>query len=249
MKRILISNDDGINAPGIVALRDAVKPIGEVYMVAPDRERSTVSHALSLTRPLRIKEIDDNTFAVDGTPSDCVNIAMAHILKGKEPDLIISGINHGPNLGSDTIYSGTVAAAMEGALCGVPSMAVSLAGVAKEYSEFRISGHWARRIGSAVIEKGLPDGVILNVNVPPGEVEIRGYKFTNMGKRMYSKVVDRRKDSFGAYYFWLAGKLLNREEAQGTDCREILNDHVTITPLKVDNTDYDLLKEITDWDL
>src|SRR6186713_3241089 len=167
MPRILVTNDDGVHAEGIRALAEALRPLGDVTIVAPIQEASAIGHALTLRRPLRIETIDPQTFAIDGTPTDCVNIAITHILHGN-PDLIVSGINKGWNLGDDVTYSGTVSGALEGALLGIPSLAVSAERV-KDSAEFESSARVAAQVAEAVLERGMPKFTLLNINVPRGE--------------------------------------------------------------------------------
>ncbi|MGD8329228.1 MAG: 5'/3'-nucleotidase SurE, partial [Acidobacteriota bacterium] len=194
MPLILVCNDDGVHAEGIGALAAALRPLGEVVMVAPDRERSAASHALTLHAPLRIREVEDGVFSVDGTPADCVYLGAVHVLERK-PDLIVSGINHGVNVGDDVTYSGTIAAAIEGTILGVPSFAVSQEGNAevprgaqRGRFDFDNAGAVARELATRVLADGLPsDDILLNVNVPTGAV--RGVRYTRQGKRTYDQVV------------------------------------------------------------
>ncbi|MCZ6907630.1 MAG: 5'/3'-nucleotidase SurE, partial [Deltaproteobacteria bacterium] len=192
---ILVSNDDGIQSEGILALEEKLQRLGEVYTVAPDRVQSSMSHAITLHRPLRAKEIGPRRFAVDGTPTDCVKLALTGLLPSK-PALVVSGINIGPNLGDDIIYSGTVSAAVEGTLLEVPSIAVSL--VTLRNSPFEVAAEFAGTLAARVLEKGLPSGTLLNVNVPPLPAqEVKGWRLTRQGKRRYIEQVVERIDPRG----------------------------------------------------
>jgi 5'-nucleotidase len=253
---ILISNDDGIFAPGINALADALKKeedlFGEVYVVAPDRERSATSHSLTLHRPLRIKELGEKRFSVDGTPTDCVLLAMKTLLPEK-PKILISGINHGANLGDDVTYSGTVSAALEGTILGIPSIAISLVG--QDRFEFDLAVGFARSLAQSVMVKGLPKGVFLNVNVPG---DLVGYSqkdgnlpfsVTHTGKRDYGSVIFEKMDPRNRKYYWIGGDPSGFEKIPGTDCNAVLQKQISITPLQADMTDYRFLEELRHWEL
>jgi 5'-nucleotidase len=233
---ILVSNDDGIRAAGIRALEAVLAPLGEVWVVAPDREQSAASHSLSLYRPLRVETIDDRHFAVDGTPTDAVNLAINGIMKRK-PDLVVSGINHGGNLGDDVTYSGTVSAAMEGTLLGVPSIAVSL--VARESHDFGPAADFTARLARAVRERGMPRDTLLNVNVPGlPAAELRGYRITRQGKRRYGDAIVEHLDPRGRKYYWIGGEDLGFIAAEGTDCTTVADGFISVTPLHLDLTNY-----------
>src|SRR5262245_31361523 len=199
---ILVSNDDGIHSEGIAALADVLRTLGEVVIVAPDRERSAVSHSLTLHRPLRVEELGAGRYAVNGTPTDCVNLAINGILP-RRPTLVVSGINKGANLGDDVTYSGTVSAAMEGTLLGVPAIAISLIG----RTEFNFDGSaaFAARLASWVIERGLPADTLLNVNVPGtgNGVPVHGFALTRMGRRRYGDAIVEKVDPRGKKYYWI----------------------------------------------
>ena len=199
MPKILVTNDDGVHSDGIRALADALRPLGEVTVVAPIQEASAIGHALTLRRPLRIDTISPRVFAIDGTPTDCVNIAITHILKEK-PDLIVSGINKGWNLGDDVTYSGTVSGALEGALLAIPSIAVSAERVRDE-SEFGPSARAAAIAAEAVLERGLPKFTLLNINVPRGRN--KGFRVTVQAKRNHVTVVSERIDPRHRPYYWI----------------------------------------------
>jgi 5'-nucleotidase len=241
---ILVSNDDGIRAAGIRALEAALAPLGEVWVVAPDREQSAASHSLSLYRPLRVERVDEHHFAVDGTPTDAVNLAINGIMKQK-PDLVVSGINHGGNLGDDITYSGTVSAAMEGTLLGVPSIAVSL--VTREQPDFSAAAAFAARLTRLVSERGMPRDTLLNVNVPGlASSELRGCRVTRQGKRRYGDALVEHLDPRGRKYYWIGGEDLGFIPAEGTDCTAVAGGYISITPLHLDLTNYASIAAIND---
>jgi 5'-nucleotidase len=242
---ILVSNDDGIHSEGLHALEAALQTVGEVYTVAPDREQSAVSHALSLHRPLRIEELAPRRFAVDGTPTDCVNLAVKGFLPVR-PQLVVSGINKGANLGDDITYSGTVSAAIEGSLLGIPSIAVSLVTWTPPF-RFAAAAEFAAMLAGEVSTQGLPADTLLNVNVPnllPHE--IKGYRMTRQGKRRYSETIDVRVDPRGRKYYWIGGDDLGFDPDEGTDCVAVHEGFISVTPLHVDLTNYRALHEMRD---
>lgn len=232
--RILLSNDDGLHAAGLRALAEAFAG-DEVWVVAPDREQSASSHAISLHRPLRVQEVAPRWWSVDGTPTDAVYLGLNHVLKEKRVDLVVSGINHGPNLGNDVHYSGTVAAAMEGALLGVNALAISLAAPAPhDFAEAaRFAAALARRVGGAPL---VPGTLLLNVNVPAGP--LRGFRLAPLGKRTYGKAVVEKLDPRGRHYYWIGGEGGARnEDIPGSDCNTVLVDGLaSVTPLRLDST-------------
>ena len=241
--RILLSNDDGIHARGLRMLVESVGSLGEVVVVAPDRERSATGHSITVHRPLRAKKIGIPGFAVqswavDGTPADCVKLAIEDLLVDP-PDLVISGINLGPNLGTDVLYSGTVSAAMEGAINGFPAVAVSLASYC--YQDFTPSGGFIRKLVPLLREAGLPRNMLLNINIP-GTEQPRGVKITRLGNRRYVNIFEKRTDPRGRIYYWMAGEPLEAEEDKedgcGTDVDAVKNNYISITPLQLDLTDY-----------
>jgi 5'-nucleotidase len=238
---ILVSNDDGIHSEGIVALAAAVADLGEVVVVAPDRERSAVH------RPLRVEEIGAGRFAVNGTPTDCVNLAINGILP-RRPALVLSGINKGANLGDDVTYSGTVSAAMEGTLLGVPSVAVSLLG--RERFQFEVAAAFARRLAGWVVERGLPPDTLLNVNVPvpPDGQAVRSFALTRMGRRRYGDAIVEKVDPRGKKYYWIAGDEIECEAVEGTDFHAVREGLISVTPIHLDLTNYksfDALRALT----
>lgn len=244
-KLILVSNDDGIHSPGIKKLASALRRLGTVYVVAPDRERSASSHSLTLHRPLRMTEIGPNLVAVDGTPTDSINLAVHGVLPRK-PDCVVSGINAGANLGEDVSYSGTVSAAMEGTLLGIPSIAVSL--VARKDFDFTASAAFAVKLVRRILNKGLPKDTFLNVNVPSAR-KIKGYRITSQGKRHFSDVVIEKKDPRGRKYYWIGGDIDRWEGGKESDFHAINQGYISITPLHLDMTNYKAMDELNRWRL
>lgn len=241
-KRILITNDDGIRAPGLRALEDALAAVGEVTVVAPDREMSASSQSLSLHTPLRIHPLDDRHYAVAGTPADTVILALYHVLHEK-PDLVVSGINPGGNLGENVIYSGTVAAAMEATLHGVPAFAISLA--TRKHLDFSKAAAFAADLARKILEEGLPGGVMLNVNVPRGEV--RGARLTRQSQKVSQNKVVEAQDPRGRSYFWLDETVQLGEVEPDSDYAAILDHEISITPLEVDRTHDSSLNHLSKW--
>lgn len=246
---ILVSNDDGIDAPGLFVLVQELKKIGDVVVVAPDKQQSAVGHAITMNFPLRAKEVRKNGiffgYAVEGTPADCVKLAVRALLKAK-PDLVVSGVNHGANTAISIIYSGTVSAATEGTILGIPSIAVSLTTYGPP--NFKYAAKFARKLAQLVIKKGLPEGTLLNVNVPPlPEPEIKGVVVTRQGKAVWNDTFDVRRDPANKEYYWLTGALENRDEGLEFDQSAILNNYVSVTPIHYDLTDYALLEAMGRW--
>ncbi len=235
--RVLLSNDDGVHAAGLRALAAAFSDQDEVWVVAPDREQSASSHAISLHRPLRMTEVQPRWYAVDGTPTDAVYMALCLVMKDTPPDLVVSGINHGPNLGNDVHYSGTVAAAIEGALLGVPALAVSLA--APPPHDFGPAAGFAAALARQMLREALANGspapFLLNVNVPPGP--LRGYRFARLGRRTYGNDVVEKTDPRGRRYYWIGGEGGARnEDIPGSDCNVVRDGLAAVTPLQLDPT-------------
>ncbi|HXO19485.1 MAG TPA: 5'/3'-nucleotidase SurE [Thermoanaerobaculia bacterium] len=233
MTRILITNDDGIFSEGIKLLAATLREIAEVIVVAPDREQSASGHALTLTRPLRMQKVEENWYAVDGTPTDCVNLGVLALLKGEPPDLVASGINFGLNLGDDVTYSGTVSATFEGTLLGIPSVAFSQE-VAEGFS-FATAARFARRLIETLLAEDLPKDLLLNVNVPAGEVQ--GVSYTRLGRRVYKQSVIENLDPRGRKYYWIAGTP-QWERESGTDYEAVSAGRISVTPLHLDLTYY-----------
>jgi 5'-nucleotidase len=242
---ILVTNDDGVQAKGIMALRESLSSVGEVAVVAPDREQSAASHAITLRDPLRVTEIEPGITSVDGTPTDCVLLAVNGLLP-RRPDYIFSGINHGPNMGEDVSYSGTVAAAIEGALCGIPSVAVSVAdGAARDFGP---SAHFAAVLARIVMERGIPNGSLLNVNVPHvPRMEIRGVKITKLGSRLYRDALVKNVDPRGEVYYWIGGEAPTWTPETNSDFNAVDENMISITPIHLDLTDYRAIVEMKDW--
>jgi len=232
MPTILVTNDDGIYSEGLRKLADALKSVGDVVIVAPDREQSAASHALTLNRPLRLLEIESNEWIVDGTPTDCVNLAVLYLMKNKRPDIVVSGINFGPNLGDDVTYSGTISAAFEGALLNIPSIACSA--LVGEHFSFDRCASMAAELTAIVLNGQRNPAVVLNVNFPVSE--FKGVRITKLGKRMYSEGVIERLDPRGKKYFWIGGEPPIWHQGEGTDFEAVEQGFVSITPLHLDLT-------------
>ncbi len=234
---ILVSNDDGIHAAGLIALATALTPLGRVVVVAPATNQSAVSHAMSLHKPLRLTQHHDlvtphgaiEMYSVDGTPTDAVYMAAHHILLGQKPDLVVSGINHGPNLSRDIFYSGTVSAAMVGVNLGIPSVAFSL--VASHTFDFQPASHFAHSFCKTLLKTPPPNGVLLNVNVPK-KIRHEKYAVTTLGSHSYAPKVDRRIDPQGEPYYWIGGDWKGFIDLPGTDCNAINDGHISVTPVE-----------------
>ncbi len=235
MPRILISNDDGIFSDGIVALADAVAPLGDIMVVAPDREQSASGQSLTLHRPLRVREVREHWYAVDGTPTDCVNLALQSIYRDNPPDLVISGINYGPNLGNDVTYSGTVSVAFEAHLQKLPAVAFSQE-LAKGYS-FAAGAEVAHDLLEELLREPLQPGLLLNVNIPARR-PLTGLAMTRLCRRYYDQSVVEKRDPRGRKYFWIAGVPVWESEP-GTDHAAVAAGKVSVTPLQLDLTDYE----------
>lgn len=245
MPRILVSNDDGIHADGLRALIDAVADLGEVWVVAPEHEQSAASHAISLHRPLRIKRHAERRYSVDGTPADCSYIAINHLLKDERPALMVSGINHGGNLADDVTYSGTVAAAMEASLLGVPAIAFSL--VARENFDFTAAARFARKLAESVLAQKLSRRLLLNVNVPGG-CDPNEFVVTQLGKHSYGYDVVENLDPRGRKYYWIGGTSFTHEDIPGSDCNAVFREkRISVTPLHLDLTEYQQLDLVRSW--
>jgi 5'-nucleotidase len=240
MSRILVTNDDGIYSEGLRKLAEALQGVGEVTIVAPDREQSAASHALTLSRPLRMLEIQKDEWIVDGTPTDCVNLAVLNLLKANRPDIVVSGINFGPNLGDDVTYSGTISAAFEGALLNIPSIAFS-ALVGEQFS-FAACAVFAAELTRLVLERQRRPDIILNVNFPVRP--IRGVKITRLGKRIYSEGVIERLDPRGRKYYWIGGDAPSWHPGEGTDFEAVQNGYISITPLHLDLTHHESIPRL-----
>jgi len=239
--RILVTNDDGYHSEGLQVLADALESLGEVWVVAPSREQSAVSHALTLHRPLRIERLGDRRFSVDGTPTDCVTLAAGAIMKGSPADLVVSGINFGANMGADVHYSGTVSAAFEGVILGMPALAVSQ--VQGEGFSFHPAARFARELAGWILENGLPPETLLNVNVPPRPA--REVRVTRLGARRYTEGVIEQQDPRGRQIFWIGGGEPRWESISGTDFHAVHDEGcISVTPLHLDLTNPGFLQEL-----
>lgn len=243
---ILVTNDDGVHSPGITALAQGLACLGRVVVVAPDRERSAVGHALTLQRPLRAERIRPDVYAVDGTPTDCVGLGICGLLD-QRPGLVVSGINKGGNLGDDITYSGTVAAAMEATLMGVPAFAISLESGPYALEDFSTAASVSVLMARHILEKGLPQDTFLNVNVPRGS--FGGIVLTRQGKRRYEELVEEKVDPRGRTYYWLGGGDPGFVDAEGTDLHMVHRGRVSVTPLHLDLTNYRSFAELSTWKL
>ena len=233
MTRILVTNDDGVYSEGIKLLAETLANVGDVVVVAPEREQSASGHSLTLHRPLRLQKLRDNWYAVDGTPTDCVNLAVLWLLRDDPPDLVVSGINFGLNMGDDVTYSGTVSATFEGTLLGIPSVAFSQE-VAEQFS-FEPASRFARALIGTLLTEPLPADLLLNVNVPAGG--FNGVSFTRLGRRIYRQAVVEKTDPRGRKYYWIAGTPEWQPES-GTDHEAVSSGRISVTPLHLDLTDY-----------
>ncbi len=247
--RILCTNDDGYMAKGLNVLARAARELGEVSVVAPDREQSATSHSLTLHHPLRARRSSDGCHVVDGTPTDCVILAVGELLAHR-PDVVLSGINHGPNMGEDVLYSGTVAAAMEATVLGIPSIALSHCGgwIAPE----EIEG-WEPLITDLLrnlIRSDFPAETLLSVNLPPvAPSEVQGVRVTSLGKRRYSDSLTRAQDPSGKEYFWIGGGTTDWRGSDDSDFRAVDEGYISVTPLHLDLTNYKLLAAVREWDI
>ncbi|MEM8931059.1 MAG: 5'/3'-nucleotidase SurE [Acidobacteriota bacterium] len=236
--RILVTNDDGIFSQGIQCLADAMSEIGDVVVVAPDREQSASGHSLTLHRPLRLRKVREHWYSVDGTPTDCVNMAVQGVLKEDPPDLVVSGINYGVNMGDDVTYSGTVSAAFEANMHHLPAVAFSQE--VDEGFDFERSARFAREIIEVLVAGELPADLLLNVNFPAAPC--RGLRWTRLGKRHYKQTVVEKTDPMGRKYYWIAGTP-HWEQEDGTDQAALASGYASMTPLHLDLTDYRGLDE------
>jgi 5'-nucleotidase len=243
---ILVSNDDGIHARGLRALAEALSSLGEVWVVAPDRERSAASHSLTLNRPLRVTRVSPTWYTVDGTPTDCVALAVMGMIKRKF-DLVASGINLGANMGDDVTYSGTVSAAFEATLLGLPAFAISVA--ADRRADFSAATRIAVNLAQLIAKNGLPDDTLLNVNVPNLRAsEIKGIAITRQGRRHYGDIIVRKVDPRGKAYYWIGGKEPTWEASEESDYAAVMAGWISITPLHLDLTNPRALEELRRWE-
>ncbi len=244
--KILVTNDDGIASRGLLALAAAMRQLGDVWVVAPDRERNAVGHALTLHKPLRLTRVDKQVYAVNGTPTDCVNLALKQVLRAM-PALVVAGINRGVNLGDDVTYSGTVAAALEGTIHGVPSIAVSQEGQGE--FRFKAAAVYALRVARAVLRFGLPEETLLNVNVPDRPLgAIAGVRMTCLSRRRFDEPVIEKVDPHGRTYYWIAGTRVAWSRRKDSDYEALRQGLVSVTPLQLDLTHYSVLEQLRSWE-
>jgi len=243
-KHILICNDDGFDARGIQVLERALKPLGEITIVAPDAEQSASSHSLTVRRPIDVKKVDERHFRIVGTPTDAIVLAL-QVLLDREPDLIVSGINHGPNMGEDVQYSGTVAAASEGTILGVPSIAVSA--LQRTVANEEVNGRVAREVAERVLEEGIPERVLLNVNIPnPDIAPVKGLRITKLGSRHYENFIEPGRGPLQSSYT-IGGREPVWRDDDGSDIAAVRMGYVSVTPLHLDPTDYKAIVELERW--
>lgn len=243
-KHILICNDDGFDARGIQVLERALRPLGEITVVAPDAEQSASSHSLTVRRPIDVKKVDERHFRVVGTPTDAIVLAL-QVLLNREPDLIVSGINHGPNMGEDVQYSGTVAAASEGTILGIPSIAVSA--LQRTVANEEINGRFARTVAERALEEGIPERVLLNVNIPnPDIAPVKGLRITKLGSRHYENFIEPGRGPLQSSYT-IGGREPVWRQDDGSDIAAVRMGYVSVTPLHLDPTDYKAIVELERW--
>lgn len=247
---ILVTNDDGIAAAGIKSLADTLKRIGDVVVVAPERERSAVGHAITMHKPLRAKKIDffgDEilAWAVNGTPADCVKLGI-EALMDKKPDLVFSGINRGPNLGTDVLYSGTVSAAIEAVMLGVPSAALSL--ISYDSGDYSTASEFALSLADNMYREGVEGNILLNVNIPAvPKSEIKGVRITRLGTRRYKNSFESRLDPRGEEYFWMSGEAVDEDGDSDCDINLVAKNYIAITPVHFDLTQFDYIDRLREW--
>ncbi len=242
-----MTNDDGIQAPGIRALAKALDSLGDVWVVAPEKTQNAVGRAMTLHKPLRLRRVKPQWFAVNGTPADCVTLALCHLLKSRPPQLVVSGINKGWNLGDDVTNSGTVSGALEGMLYGIPSMAVSLEDIPQ--CSYQSAAYYSEMLAKRMLKSKLPQGTILNVNVPGGAKEtIKGFQFTSLSQRRYQNPVVEKVDPRGTQYFWIAGERVSWGRTKVSDHESVTQHKVSVTPLHLDLTDYSALTSLKSWE-
>jgi 5'-nucleotidase len=235
MHTILITNDDGIHSPGLMALKESLAPLGKIVVVAPDRDNSAIAHALTMNRPLRLIKLDEDVYTLDGTPTDCVSISLGKVLD-RAPDLLVSGINSGPNIGDDISYSGTVSAAIEGTMYAVPSMAVSMAG--DQPLDYTKADSLIRELARRVMDHGLPANTLMNINIPAAD-KPRGVKITRQGRRIWKQAVQEVRDPRGRVHYWIGGGTPLLDSGKDTDVRALGEGYVSISPIHLDLTNHE----------
>ena len=248
---IVLCNDDGFNASGIRSIYKELAKFSDVVIVAPETEQSAMGHAITLTQPLKVRKIEEGNefigYAINGTPADCIKLATT-VLFEQPPEMVVSGINQGGNLGTCAIYSGTVSAATEATIEGVPAIAVSLNSF--ENSDFGFAAEFGARLAKIVLKNGLPDGVSLNVNIPAGPYsEIKGVSITRQGKSRVIETFDKRVDPRKNIYYWYAGEMRIDEVDDEADCFQVSNNYISITPIHFDLTSYKAIDELKNWDI
>lgn len=251
-KTILVTNDDGIHASGILELKKSLEPLGRVVVVAPDRARSACGHGITLHKPLRVHKVrlsdGDHGYATSGLPTDCVHIGTMELCSGR-PDLVVSGINLGANLGWELTYSGTVAGAMEGAAFGIPSFAISVT-TYEDGDVFGLAARFARFAAERILSEGLPDGIFLNINAPPGQADDNaGVTLTHLGIRRYPGRVEVREDPMGRKYYWLGGDIPLDGLEEGTDLLAVSEGRISVTPVHLDMTAHPFMERLRTWNL
>lgn len=251
MKKILITNDDGIAAPGIKALTEVMHELGDIYIIAPDSAQSGMGHAITINSTLELKHIPgflgtENAYSCSGTPVDCVKMGVHEVMKTR-PDLCVSGVNHGSNSSINVIYSGTMSAAVEGGIEGIPSIGFSLCDYSWD-ANFENIKPFIKKIALEVLEKGLPEGVILNVNFPKTD-NIKGIKICRQAKAAWEEEFDKRTNPMGKEYYWLTGKFVNHDNGEDTDEWALANDYISIVPVHFDLTAYHAIQQLNSWDL
>ncbi len=249
--RILVTNDDGIDSEGLLALKKSLSSVGEVVVIAPNHNWSAAGHTKTMHKPLRVSKVTlrdgDTGYSSDGTPSDCVALAMLGVA-GNRPDLVVSGINKGANLGGDITYSGTVAAAMESVVNNVPAIAISVASYIEW--QFEAAAEFGAKLASRILEHGMPPNVLLNVNVPSTlKNEIKGVAITRLGKRIYQDKLIERQDPFGRNYYWIGGDEPSGDAEEGTDIWALANGYISVTPIHMDLTNYAIMDKLKTWNL
>ena len=241
MKHILVTNDDGVHAPGLKILFEQSRALGQTVIIAPEQDNSAASHSLTMTRPLRVRKINQNIYSINGTPTDCVTIGIGKLLPQK-PHLVISGINPGPNLGDDVSYSGTVSAAIESTMLGIPAIAISLA-AESEPLHYETAAAFVGRLAEMILAKGLPRDTLLNVNVPNIAPEkIAGVAFTRRGRRLYDDAIKETYDPWGRKHYWIGGGTPTFDAGEDTDSAAISVNKISITPMHLDPTNYEALR-------
>lgn len=249
--RILITNDDGIHSAGLYALWEVMQELGSVTVVAPDTEKSAVGHAITISDPIRIQEIERRNgflgYAVDGTPADCVKIAVKALLE-KTPDIIVSGINDGANVGTNIMYSGTVSAATEGTILNIPSLAISLDSITG--GDYELSKRVAITIARTVLKRGLPRGTLINVNVPNRPLrDQKGYRITQQGNIYFRDHFEKREDPRGRFYYWMTGEVVDPDQDLELDGPALKSGYISVTPIRYQMTDRTFLDELQKWPL